>query len=111
MKELGEAAQRRTVVRGHVLSTSLVFSSTLMMDSLVIPRRRGTSLLRPRNFSCITKRLLNEGTELLTRILEAITTMKGLLSRILGEYSNYYNARITVTRILHFSIQTQSINY
>jgi len=52
VKELGEAAHLLTVVRGQVFSTSLVFSSTLMMDSLVMPRRRGTSLFRPLSFSC-----------------------------------------------------------
>lgn len=51
VNEFGEAAHLLTVVRGQVFSTSLVFSSTLMIDSRVIPRRRGTSLLRPRIFS------------------------------------------------------------
>ena len=50
--EVGVAAHPLTVVKGHVLSTSLVFSSTLMIDSRVTPRRRGTSLLLKRTFSC-----------------------------------------------------------
>ena len=52
VNELGEAAHRLTVVRGHVLSTSFVFLSIHVMDSRVMPRRRGTSLLRLRIFSC-----------------------------------------------------------
>jgi len=51
VKLLGEAAQRLTVVSGHSCSTSLVFSSTRMTESLVMPRRRGTSLFLPFIFS------------------------------------------------------------
>lgn len=52
VKLLGEAAQRLTVVSGHSCSTSLVFSSTRITESLVIPSRRGTSLFLPFIFSC-----------------------------------------------------------
>lgn len=51
VKLLGEAAQRLTVVSGHSCSTSLVFSSTRITESLVIPSRRGTSLFLPFIFS------------------------------------------------------------
>lgn len=51
VKELGEAAHLLTVVSGQVFKTSLVFSSTLITDSLVIPSNLGTSLLRPLIFS------------------------------------------------------------
>lgn len=44
MKLLGEAAHLLTVVRGHSCTTSLVFSSTLITASLVMPSRRGTNL-------------------------------------------------------------------
>ena len=51
VKLLGEAAQRLTVVSGHSCNTSLVFSSTRITESLVIPSRRGTSLFLPFIFS------------------------------------------------------------
>ena len=53
MNEFGEAVHRCMVVSDQVFNTSLVFTSILMMLSRVMPNRRGTSLLRPRNFSCV----------------------------------------------------------
>ena len=53
VNEFGEAAHRRMVVSGQVLSTSLVSTSILMMLSLVTPSRRGTTLLRARIFSYV----------------------------------------------------------
>lgn len=55
VKLLGDAAHLFTVVRGHSWTTSLVLSSTLITDSLVIPRRRGTSLFLLFIFSCEKK--------------------------------------------------------
>ncbi|TNN66759.1 hypothetical protein EYF80_023001 [Liparis tanakae] len=52
VKLLGDAAHLFTVVRGHSCTTSLVFSSTLNTDSLVMPRSRGTSLFLLFIFSC-----------------------------------------------------------
>lgn len=52
VKLLGEAAQRLILVRFHSWITSLVFSSTLITLSLVIPSKRGTSLFLPFIFSC-----------------------------------------------------------
>lgn len=52
VKLLGEAAHLLTVVRGHSCTTSFVFSSTRMTDSLVIPSSLGTSLFLPFIFSC-----------------------------------------------------------
>lgn len=52
VKLLGEAAHLLTVVSGHSCTTSFVFSSTRITDSLVIPRSRGTSLFLPFIFSC-----------------------------------------------------------
>lgn len=52
VKLLGDAAHLFTVVRGHSWTTSLVFSSTLITDSLVMPRSRGTSLFLLFIFSC-----------------------------------------------------------
>lgn len=52
VKLLGEAAHLLTVVRGHSWTTSFVFSSTRITDSLVIPSSRGTSLFLPFIFSC-----------------------------------------------------------
>lgn len=52
VKLLGEAAHLLTVVRGHSCTTSFVFSSTRITDSLVIPSSRGTSLFLPFIFSC-----------------------------------------------------------
>lgn len=49
---MGEAAHLLTVVRGHSWTTSLVFSSTRMTDSLVMPSKRGTSLFLLFIFSC-----------------------------------------------------------
>lgn len=58
VKLLGDAAHLFTVVRGHSWTTSLVFSSTLITDSLVMPRSRGTSLFLLFIFSCNKKRVL-----------------------------------------------------
>lgn len=52
VKLLGDAAHLLTVVRGHSWTTSLVRSSTRITDSLVMPRRRGTSLFLLFIFSC-----------------------------------------------------------
>lgn len=52
VKLLGEAAHLLTVVSGHSCTTSFVFSSTRITDSLVIPNSRGTSLFLPFIFSC-----------------------------------------------------------
>lgn len=52
VKLLGDAAHLFTVVSGHSWTTSLVLSSTLITDSLVIPRSRGTSLFLLFIFSC-----------------------------------------------------------
>lgn len=52
VKLLGEAAHLLTVVRGHSCTTSFVFSSTRITDSLVIPSSLGTSLFLPFIFSC-----------------------------------------------------------
>lgn len=52
VKLLGEAAQRLMLVRFHSWITSLVFSSTLITHSLVMPRSLGTSLFFPFIFSC-----------------------------------------------------------
>lgn len=52
VKLLGEAAHLLTVVSGHSCTTSFVFSSTRITDSLVIPSSRGTSLFLPFIFSC-----------------------------------------------------------
>ena len=43
MNEFGEATHCCTVVSGQVLSTSLVFTSILMILSRVMPNRQGTS--------------------------------------------------------------------
>lgn len=51
VKLLGEAAHLLTVVRGHSCTTSFVFSSTRITDSLVMPSSRGTSLFLPFIFS------------------------------------------------------------
>ena len=53
---MGEAAHLLTVVRGHSWTTSLVFSSTRMTDSLVMPSKRGTSLFLLFIFSCRRER-------------------------------------------------------
>lgn len=55
VKLLGDAAHLFTVVRGHSWTTSLVLSSTLITDSLVMPRSRGTSLFLLFIFSCKNK--------------------------------------------------------
>lgn len=52
VKLLGEAAQRLMLVRFHSWITSLVFSSTRITHSLVMPRSLGTSLFFPFIFSC-----------------------------------------------------------
>lgn len=51
VKLFGEAAQRLMLVKFHSWITSLVFSSTLITLSLVMPSRRGTSLFLPFIFS------------------------------------------------------------
>lgn len=55
VKLLGEAAHLFTVVSGHSWTTSLVFSSTRITDSLVIPSSLGTSLFLLFIFSWETK--------------------------------------------------------
>lgn len=55
VKLLGDAAHLFTVVSGHSWTTSLVFSSTLITDSFVIPKSRGTSLFLLFIFSCKNK--------------------------------------------------------
>ena len=56
-KVLGNAAHLLTVVRGHVLRISLLFSSSLRKLSMVTPNRRGTRLFLPFIFSFTRKKV------------------------------------------------------
>lgn len=68
VKLLGEAAHLLTVVRGHSCTTSLVFSSTLITDSLVIPNSRGTSLFLPFIFSCLSRKKISHNIYLVCEL-------------------------------------------